>query len=125
MTLTRTAARTAGTDGRSDGLSREILALAAVVILGTIMTVLDLTIVNVAIPTVGTAFRASIPAVQWVMTGYMLGFATVIPLTGWAAERFGAKRAWLAALLVFLAGSGLAGAAWSIGSPLSFPPLPG
>ena len=120
MTLTRTAAKTAGTGGRSDGLSREILTLAAVVILGTIMTVLDLTIVNVAIPTVGAAFRASIPAVQWVMTGYMLAFATVIPLTGWAAERFGPKRVWLAALLVFLAGSVLAGAAWSIGSLIAF-----
>jgi MFS family permease len=82
MTLTRTAAATAGADGRSGGLSREILTLAAVVILGTIMTVLDLTIVSVAIPTVGAAFRASIDAVQWVMTGYMLAFATVIPLTG-------------------------------------------
>jgi hypothetical protein len=50
MALTRTAATTAGTGGRSDGLSREILTLAAVVVLGTIMTVLDLTIVNVAIP---------------------------------------------------------------------------
>ena len=120
MTLTRTAAKTAGPGARSDGLSREILTLAAVVILGTIMTVLDLTIVNVAIPTVGAAFRASIPAVQWVMTGYMLAFATVIPLTGWAAERFGAKRVWLAALLVFLAGSVLAGAAWSIGSLIAF-----
>jgi EmrB/QacA subfamily drug resistance transporter len=116
MTLTRTPATAAGIDG----LSREVLTLAAVVILGTIMTVLDLTIVNVAIPAMGVAFRASIPAVQWVMTGYMLAFATVIPLTGWAAERFGAKRVWLTALLMFLAGSVLAGTAWSIGSLIVF-----
>ena len=56
--------------------------LAGVVILGTIMTVLDLTVVNVAIPTLARDLGASIPSIQWVMTGYMLAFATVIPLTG-------------------------------------------
>ena len=59
------------------------------------------------------------------MTGYMLAFATVIPLTGWAAERFGARRAWIFALLLFLAGSVLAGAAWSIGSLIAFRVLQG
>lgn len=94
--------------------------LAGVVILGTIMTVLDLIIVNVAIPTLARDLGASIPSIQWVITGYMLAFATVIPLTGWAAERFGARRAWIFALLVFLAGSVLAGAAWSLGSLIAF-----
>ena len=50
----------------------------------------------------------------------MLAFATVIPVTGWAAERFGARRVWLAALGLFLAGSALAGASWSIGSLIAF-----
>src|SRR5215813_11772082 len=87
--MTATASRTADrtTTGRGEGLSREILVLAGVVILGTIMTVLDLTVVNVAIPTLASDLGASIPAIQWVMTGYMLAFATVIPVTGWAAER--------------------------------------
>src|SRR5437016_834705 len=111
--------------GRGEGLSREILVLAGVVILGTIMTVLDLTVVNVAIPTLARDLGASIPAIQWVMTGYMLAFATVIPLTGWAAERFGARRTWIFALLVFLAGSVLAGAAWSLGSLIAFRVLQG
>jgi EmrB/QacA subfamily drug resistance transporter len=115
-----TALPQAGTAGRGSMLSREILLLAGVVILGTIMTVLDLTVVNVAIPTLGKDLNASIPAIQWVMTGYMLAFATVIPVTGWAAQRFGAKRAWLAALGLFLAGSALAGASWSIGSLIAF-----
>jgi hypothetical protein len=100
----------------TDRLGGDILRLAAVVILGTIMTVLDLTIVNVAIPVIGTAFRVQVDTIQWVMTGYMLAYATVIPVTGWAAERFGAKRVWLGALLLFLAGSVLASAAWSAGS---------
>jgi len=124
--MTATASRTADTTtGRGEGLSREILVLAGVVILGTIMTVLDLTVVNVAIPTLASDLGASIPAIQWVMTGYMLAFATVIPVTGWAAERFGARRAWIFALLLFLLGSMLAGAAWSLGSLIAFRVLQG
>src|SRR5919201_1704414 len=105
--------------GSAEGLDRDIL------VLGGVMTVLDLTVVNVAIPTLGRAFDASITAIQWVVTGYMLAFASVIPLTGWASERFGAKRVWLASLLLFLAGSVLAGAAWSLPSLIGFRVLQG
>ena len=105
---------------RDKGLDREILLLGAVVVLGTIMTILDVTIVNVAIPTLGAEFDASISTIQWVLTGYMLAFASVIPLAGWATERFGAKRVWLVSLGVFLLGSALAAAAWSIGSLIAF-----
>jgi EmrB/QacA subfamily drug resistance transporter len=107
------------------GLDREVLVLGAVVVLGTIMTVLDLTVVNVALPTLGRSFDASIAAIQWVVTGYMLGFASVIPLTGWASERFGAKRVWLVSLLLFLLGSVLAGAAWSLSALIAFRVLQG
>src|SRR5438094_8682895 len=113
--------------GRGDGtgLTREILVVGAVVVLGAIMSILDATIVNVAIPTLGRDFAASISTIQWVLTGYMLAFASVIPLTGWASERFGAKRLWLASLLLFLLGSTLAGASWSIGSLIGFRVLQG
>src|SRR5207237_9995735 len=106
-------------------LDREILLLGSVVVLGTFMTVLDLTVVNVAVPTLGRDFSTSISTIQWVLTGYMLAFASVIPLTGWASERFGAKRVWLFSLLVFMVGSALAGAAWSIGSLIGFRVLQG
>src|SRR5438046_1300452 len=109
---TMTETRPATPDG--EGLNRELLVPAGVVILGTSMTVLDLTIVNVAVPTVGTDFGASIATIQWVLTGYMLAFASVIPLAGWAVERFGAKRVWLTSILVFTAASALAGASWSV-----------
>src|SRR5215471_8418818 len=120
MTSSGATTKTARTGAGSDRLSREILVLASVVILGTIMTVLDLTVVNVAIPALGRDINAPIPAIQWVVTGYMLAFATVIPVTGWAAGRFGAKRVWLAALGLFLVGSALCGASWSIGSLITF-----
>ena len=95
-------------------LTPEILALAAVVILGTVMTILDATIVNVALATLGRDFGTSISTIQWVSTAYWLAFASVIPLTGWAGERFGAKRVWLSALALFMLGSLLAGLATSI-----------
>jgi EmrB/QacA subfamily drug resistance transporter len=99
---------------------REIILLAIVVILGTAMTVLDLTIVNVAIPTLGRAFGTSIATIQWVLTGYMLAFASVIPLSGWATARFGARQVWIASLGTFLLGSVLAGLAWSAGALIAF-----
>ena len=112
-------------DAQGSALDREILVLGAVVVLGTIMSILDVTIVNVAVPTLGSDFHTSISTIQWVLTGYMLAFASVIPLTGWATERFGAKRVWLASLLLFMLGSALSGAAWSIGSLIAFRALQG
>jgi EmrB/QacA subfamily drug resistance transporter len=101
-------------------LDREILILGAVVILGTLTSILDITIVNVAVPTLGKAFATSVTTVQWVMTAYMLAFASVIPLTGWATERFGAKRVWLTSLVIFMLGSVCAGLAPTIGWLIGF-----
>src|ERR671930_2113276 len=95
---------------------RDVLVLGAVVVLGTVTAILDATIVNVAIPTLRRAFDAPVASIQWVMAGYLLAFASVIPLTGWATGRFGAKRVWIAALLIFVAGSALSGSAWSVGA---------
>src|SRR5262245_23638172 len=99
---------------------RESLPLAIVVILGTAMTVLDLTIVNVAIPTLGRDLGTSIATIQWVITGYMLAFASVIPLSGWATARFGARQAWIVSLAAFMLGSVLAGLAWSASALIVF-----
>jgi MFS family permease len=109
----------------SDRLTRDVVVLGLVFVLGAIMTVLDLTIVNVAVPTIGRELGTSISAIQWVMTGYMLAFASVIPVSGWASERYGAKRVWIGSLLVFMLGSVLAGAAWSTGSLIGFRVLQG
>jgi EmrB/QacA subfamily drug resistance transporter len=100
----------------AEGLTREILALAVVVTLGSIMTILDATIVNVALPTLGRDLHTSISTIQWVPTIYLLAFASVIPLTGWISGRFGAKPVWLASLGLFMAGSLLAGLSPSIGA---------
>jgi EmrB/QacA subfamily drug resistance transporter len=101
-------------------LMREILAPAAVVVLAAILTILDATIVNVALPTLGRDLHTSITTIQWVATVYLLAFAAVIPLSGWLSERVGAKTLWLGSLALFVAGSLLAGLSWSIGALIVF-----
>jgi EmrB/QacA subfamily drug resistance transporter len=111
---------TTGPAPDGDGLTREILAPAVVVVAGATMTILDATIVNVALPTLGHDLHTSIATIQWLPTVYLLAFASVIPLSGWAAARFGAKRVWLASLATFMVGSLLAGLAPSIGALIAF-----
>lgn len=68
------------------GLDRGVLAVAGVVVLGAIMSILDVTIVNVAIKELAKEFNSPLATIQWVATGYTLALATVIPVTGWACE---------------------------------------
>jgi MFS family permease len=73
-------------------LDRHLVLLAVVVVSGAVMTVLDATAVNVAVRTLVSDLHASLPAAQWVLTGYLLTLALVVPVTGWATDRFGGKR---------------------------------
>src|SRR5580658_1095688 len=82
-------------------LTPEIISLAAVVVLGSIMTILDATIVNVALPTLGRQFRASISVIQVEPTTSLRSFASGITLAGWASERSCARPVWLASLATF------------------------
>ena len=107
------------------GLDRALWRLASVVVLGTIMSILDTTIVNVAIETLARDLDASLTSIQWVSTGYLLALATVIPLTGWAMERFGGRNVWMLSITLFLLGSGLCGLAWSVESLIAFRVLQG
>jgi EmrB/QacA subfamily drug resistance transporter len=96
-----------------DSLSPEIRKVAVVVIVGAIMSILDTTIVNVALESLSRDLGAPLSTIQWVATGYLLSLATVIPLTGWAAERFGPRRVWMTAVTGFVCTSALCGLAWS------------
>src|SRR4051795_610143 len=107
------------------GLDRDLMMVAWVVVLGAIMSILDVTVVNVAINTLASEFHTSLTTIQWVSTGYTLALATVIPLTGWAADRFGTKRLYLTSILLFVCGSVLSGLAWSAGSLIAFRVLQG
>jgi EmrB/QacA subfamily drug resistance transporter len=114
------------TGGRAtDKLDREILIISSVVVIGAIMSILDTTIVNVALATLGHDLHSSLATIQWVATGYLVALAVVIPMTGWASERFGAKRLWITVVSLFVAGSVLSGLAWSAESLIVFRVLQG
>jgi MFS family permease len=98
----------------------ELSKISLVVALGAIMTVIDSTIVNVAVHVLGADLGASLGTIQWVLTGYLLALATTIPISGWVIERFGARAVWLTALSLFIAGSVLCGLAWSAASLVTF-----
>jgi MFS family permease len=97
----------------SGGLDRPTLVVAGVAVLGLIMAVLDTTIVNVALETLGRDLDSPLSTIQWVSSGYLLSLAIVIPLAGWATERFGSKRVWMVSIAIFGTSSALCGLAWS------------
>ncbi len=99
--------------------------ICGVVILGMIMSILDTTIVNVALRTLSHDLHSPLSQVQWVITGYLLALAAVIPVTGWAARRFGAKQVYMTSLVLFTAGSALCGLANSTTSLVLFRVLQG
>src|SRR5437588_1914422 len=103
-----------------DRIDAYVWRISAVVIVGSIMSILDTTIVNVALETLGRELHASIAEIQWVVTAYMLSLAAVIPVTGWAARRFGAKRVYILSLVLFTAGSALCGLATSSAELIGF-----
>jgi len=107
------------------GLDREPLVVAGVVILGAIMSILDATIVNVALDALSRDLDAPLATIQWVATGYLLSLAIVIPLAGWFSERFGSRRVWLVSVALFGAGSALCGLATSAGMLIAFRVLQG
>jgi EmrB/QacA subfamily drug resistance transporter len=86
-------------------IERHVWVISGVVIVGMIMSILDTTIVNVALDTLGRDLHSPISQVQWVVTGYLLALAAVMPATGWMARRFGAKRVYLISLVLFTLGS--------------------
>src|SRR4051795_13336058 len=108
-----------------EGLDRRLLMISTVVVLGAIMSILDTTVVNVAINTLAHEFNTELSTIQWIVTGYTLALATVIPITGWAADRFGTKRLYMLSIGLFVAGSALSGAAWSAESLILFRILQG
>jgi len=92
----------------------------SILILGVFMAILDTSVVNIAVPTMESAFGATTNQIQWVLTGYMLTIGVLVPISGWLTDRFGAKKLFLFALATFTIGSALCGAAWSTSSIILF-----
>src|SRR3954451_21257291 len=103
------------------GLPKDLRPIAIVVVVGAIMSILDATIVNVALQTLRQDLGVSLSTIQWVSTAYLLALSAVIPLTGWMAERFGPRVVWMGSVAGFVVTTGLWGAASGGGSLLPFP----
>ena len=89
-------------------------------VIGTFMTMLDSTIVNIALPKMAAVFAVSLDAVQLVVTSYMLALAVIIPATGYLSDTLGVKRLYLVTMALFTGGSLLCGLAWSNDSMVAF-----
>jgi EmrB/QacA subfamily drug resistance transporter len=114
--------RTRGPRERLDPFVRKV---GIVTVLGSVMSVLDTTIVNVALDSLAVKLHTSIATIQWITTGYLLSLAATVPVSAWAARRIGIKRLYLLSLIVFTLGSALCGLAWSAGSLIAFRVLQG
>ena len=101
-------------------LEPEIIRVGVVIVLGAIMSILDTTIVAVALRTLSHDFRVDVSTIQWVTTGYLLALAVVIPVSGWAIHRIGAKPVYMISLGFFITGSAMSGLAWSATSLILF-----
>jgi EmrB/QacA subfamily drug resistance transporter len=97
-----------------------LIKLIVILLCGAIPSLLDTSIVNVAIATIGRDLHTTVASIQWVITGYLLSFGMVIPLSGWVLGKFGGRLAWCFSLALFLAASVACGAAWNIGSLIAF-----
>jgi EmrB/QacA subfamily drug resistance transporter len=107
------------------GISPLVWKVSAVAILGSLLSQLDATIINVSLSSLATELASPLSTVQWVASGYLLALALVLPLSGWLVDRVGAKTVYLWSFTGFTVSSALCGGAWSIDSLIGFRILQG
>jgi EmrB/QacA subfamily drug resistance transporter len=101
------------------------VAVGVVFVAALFMSIMDATIVNVALPTIGRDFHVSPTAVDSIAIGFLVSLAVFIPASGWLGDRFGGKRVLLTAIVLFTAASALCGIASSLGELVAFRVLQG
>jgi EmrB/QacA subfamily drug resistance transporter len=101
------------------------VAVSVVFVAAMFMSIMDATIVNVALPTIGRDFAVSPTAVDSISISFLVSLAVFIPASGWLGDRFGGKRVLLAAIVVFTVASALCGLATSLGELVIFRILQG
>jgi EmrB/QacA subfamily drug resistance transporter len=114
-----------GEAGAEPGLPPHVRNALLALIVGGIAAILDSTMVTLALHTLAVTLHSSDGTIQWVTTGYLLALAVAIPVTGWAERRWGGKRAWMFALLLFVLGSILCALSWNDASLIGFRILQG
>jgi len=103
-----------------DRLDPVLLRRVGVILLGGVLGLLSSTMVAVGLDLLAAEFDASLAAIGWASTGFLLAVTVAIPFTTWAVDRFGGRTMWLAGLIVFAAASVGAGLAWDAGSLIAF-----
>jgi EmrB/QacA subfamily drug resistance transporter len=104
----------------NDRLDAPLLRLVGVILLGGVLGLLSSTMVAVGLDLLAAEFDASLAAIGWASTGFLLAVTIAIPFTTWAVDRFGGKRMWLIGLALFAAASLAAGFAWDASSLIAF-----
>src|ERR1700721_2929351 len=110
---------------QSDRLDPLVWKITSVAVIGSFLSQLDATVVNVSLSTLAVELHSSLTAIQWVTSGYLLALALMLPLNGWLVERIGAKSLYLWCFSVFTLSSALCGLAWSANSLIAFRILQG
>src|SRR5579863_9302638 len=101
----------------SDAMGRRVpykWIVAGVFVCAQFMDIMDTTIVNGALPGLARSFHASTASIEWVVLGYLVALAASIPASGWLGDRYGTKRVFLGALVLFTVGSALCGQSHSV-----------
>ncbi|GMA24433.1 MFS transporter [Luteimicrobium album] len=119
-TATTTVPEPPGAPAASPAIPPAVRNALLALVVGGIAAILDSTMVTLAIHTLAVDLDSATTTIQWVTTAYLLAMAVAIPVTGWAEARWGGKRVWTAALLVFVAGSVLCAVAWDESSLIAF-----
>jgi EmrB/QacA subfamily drug resistance transporter len=120
-----TLMRAGGSAGGFRAIDPHVRRVAVVIVLGSIMSILDTTIVNVALDSLSKDLHSSLSEIQWVVSAYLLALAAVIPVTAWAVRRYSAFRVYMWALVLFTLGSLLCGLATSTAELIAFRVLQG
>src|SRR5918997_3487712 len=92
----------------------------AVLVAGMFMSILDISIVNVAMASMSKDFGTSTEDMQWISTAYSLAEGVVVPASAWLGARFGLKRLYIWSLVLFTIGSALCGMAGGLESLIGF-----
>ncbi len=111
-------------DSRS-GTDPAIWRIATVAAIGSFLSQLDATMVNVSLSSLARDLHASLSGIQWVTSFYLLALALTLPLSGWLVDRIGAKAVYLRCFAAFTLCSALCGLAWSANALVAFRILQG
>jgi EmrB/QacA subfamily drug resistance transporter len=109
----------------TDRLDPSVWKIVSVAVLGSFLSQLDATVVNVSLSSLTVELHSTLTAIQWVTSGYLLALALMLPLNGWLVDRIGAKALYLWCFSAFTISSALCGLAWSADSLIAFRILQG